>query len=276
MPQRVVIVGVGGTGGWFAEGMVKVLEYKDPGSALVLVDGDMFEQKNFERQSFTEMGNKAEVRAAALQEWYPQTFIAAHAAWVVPEGEGGKPTEEGELEGGVSKITAKELLVEGDVVFCLVDNFAARKEIFDAARTYANIDILTGGNDDALFCSIYHYSRRDGNDVTDHPAEMHDEYVNPPDRNPGQMGCAERAALEGGTQLIATNMAVASMLLGRYHHLFCSQVDDAGVVLPVLKQGVEDVKAEIMFDLGQGLMQSFDRRVNIPESSDTDHVLAAV
>lgn len=275
MPRRVIIVGVGGVGGWLAQAMVKVLEYKDPGSALVLCDGDMYEQKNFERQVFTEMGNKADVMAAQLQEWHPQTFVTARAAWVVPEGEGGAPTEEGEVEEQVTKITAKELLHEGDIVYATVDNFAARKLIFDEARNLDNVDIFTGGNDEELFYSIYHYCRRDGKDITDHPAEMHAEYVDPPDRNPGQMGCAERAQVEGGTQLIATNMGVAALLLGRSHYLLFSDVDDDNVALPATEQAGVDAAAEMMVDMGLGQMQSFDRRVEIPEHVDTN-VLAPV
>lgn len=255
-PKRAVIVGVGGSGGWLAQALVKILEYKAPDSMLMLVDGDNYEQKNAERQVFTEMGNKAEVTATQLQEWHPGTFVIGKAAWVVPEGEGGKPTEEGETDEGVTKVTAKELLAENDIVFAMVDNFAARKLIFDAAREYQNIDVFTGGNDDALFCSIYHYARRDGKDVIDHPSEGHAEYVDPPDRNPGVLGCAERAALEGGTQLIATNMAVAAMLLGRTHYLFFDG-----------EEGRVDDKAELMFDMGLGLWQTFDRRVEADEST---------
>jgi molybdopterin/thiamine biosynthesis adenylyltransferase len=144
------------------------------------------------------------------------------------------------------KITASSLITEGDVVFATVDNFAARKIIFDAAQQFENIDIFTGGNDDDLFGSIYHYQRRDGYDITDHPVNNHPEYDNPPDKNPGELSCQDRAKIEGGTQLLATNMAVAAFLLGRVQKTI------------VANQSPDE--AEIYFDLGVGKAEPYDRR----------------
>lgn len=233
------MVGTGGVGGWLAEGLARMLEYKDPGSMLILVDGDNYELKNKERQTFTEMGNKAEVKAKELTPGFPQTYIVPVPKWVVDKIADGEEESE-------SKILASQLLEEGDVVFAVVDNFACRKLLFDTAREFENIDVFTGGNDDALAGSVYHYARRDGTDVTDHPAEMHAELQDPPDRNPGQLSCQERAELEGGTQLLATNMAVAAWLLGRTQK--------------VIIEALEDTEAETFFDLGIGLAQSFDRK----------------
>jgi len=237
MTDRVIIVGVGGIGTFLSEGIVRMLEYKNPGSMLILVDGDHFEPKNQERQTFKDLGNKAEVKAAEMTPYFKETFIAPLPLWIV---EDGKDVNDEQF------ITAENLLEEGDVVFAVVDNFAARKLLFDAARNYDNIDIFTGGNDEELFTSVYHYQRRDGADVTDHPTEYHEQLIDPPDRNPGTMSCQEKAELEGGVQLIASNMAVASMLLGRYHHTIISGNDPRPA-------------AEIMFDLGAGLANAYDR-----------------
>ena len=119
--------------------------------------------------------------------------------------------------------------------------------MFDAASHIDNIDVFTGGNDDALFGSIYHYQRRDGVDITEHPVVYHPEYENPPDKNPGELSCQERAEIDGGTQLLATNMAVASIILGRINH--------------VIVEGKDPEVTEIYFDLGLGMAQPYDRRV---------------
>jgi len=237
-PRKFIVVGAGGVGGWLCEGLARMLEFKFPGSALVIVDGDNFEAKNAERQNFEDVGNKATVRARALQPLFPSTFIIPDDRWVVPE------SVEVD-EGGASGVTPSVLMDEGDVVFATVDNFAARKLLFDAAREYENISIFTGGNDDDLSGSTYHYMRRDGKDVTDHPAEYHPELLNPSDRNPGELSCQERAELEGGTQLLATNMAVAAFLLGRTQK--------------VIVDGEEDTESEIKFDLGLGMSLPYDR-----------------
>lgn len=242
MPRRVVVIGAGGVGGWLIRGLAPMLEFKDPGSMLVVVDGDNFEPKNLERQDFQIYGNKAQVRFEELQPAYTQTFIIPRPFWVVAET---LPEQKDDQdEGGFLAI--HDLLQENDIVFVVVDNFAARKIVFDAAREYTNIDVLTGGNDDQFYGSIYHYQRRDGREMTDHPADYHDELDTPPDRNPGELSCQERAELEGGTQLLASNMAVAAFLLARAH-LLITEAEGMGKA------------SEIMFDLEQGISLAYDR-----------------
>lgn len=234
-PIRMVVIGAGGTGGWLIEGLARMLEYRAPGSGLVIVDGDNFEPKNIERQNFEDFGNKAVVRVNALQQYVPNTFLVPQPCWVVEEAP--KDAED--------KIAASDLLEEGDVVYLVVDNFAARKLVFEAAKQLDNVDVFTGGNDDQLFGSVYHYQRRDGEDVIDNPVDTKPELSDPPDRNPGELSCQERAELEGGTQLLATNMAVAALLLARTQK--------------TILEGEEDKEGEIMFDLGLGLSQVYDR-----------------
>jgi molybdopterin/thiamine biosynthesis adenylyltransferase len=238
--KRVIMVGAGGVGTWLASGIVRLLEWKYPGSVLVIVDGDNYEQKNLERQDFSQMGNKASVKALELSKQFTQTVVIPIPKWVVSDEH--PPTDEDS-----SKIKASDLIAEGDIVIAVVDNFAARKIIFDAASKLENVDVLTGGNDDNLFGSIYHYRRRNGVDITAHPVETHPEYQDPPDRNPGEMSCQERAEVEGGTQLLATNMAVAAYILGRIQHTIVSD------------QNPE--QSEIYFDLGLGMAQPFNRMV---------------
>ena len=242
--KRFILVGAGGIGTWLAAGLARLLEFKYPGSALVIVDGDTYEQRNLERQSFKTMGNKAIATANELTQQFNNTLFIPLAKWVVDDNFAGVSDEEDS-----PKIPASSLITENDVVFAVVDNFAARKIIFDAAQNLDNIDIFTGGNDDGLFGSIYHYQRRDGRDVTDHPVNTHPEYDNPPDKNPGELSCQDRAKIEGGTQLLATNMAVAAFLLGRVQKTI------------VANQSPDE--AEIYFDLGIGKAEPYDRRPSL-------------
>ena len=238
-PKRFILVGAGGIGTWLAAGLVRLLEWKFPGSALIIVDGDTYEEKNKERQDFTKLGNKAVVKATELVPQFPKTTIIPVAKWVVADDYSGVTDEES------PKITASQLIREDDVVFAVVDNFAARKIIFDAAAKLNNIDVFTGGNDDDLFGSIYHYQKRDGYEVTVHPAELHPEYQNPPDKNPGELSCQERSEISGGTQLLATNMAVSAYILGRVQKTIVSN------------QSPEET--EIFFDLGLGKSEPYNR-----------------
>lgn len=219
MARRFVQIGAGGVGGWLCVGLAHMLEFQDPGSALILIDGDHFEPTNLERQEFSTYGPKAEVRAAELAARFERTTIVGIAAWVMEDTTADTMNAEAPpADGDALRIGARALLEEGDVVFPVVDNFATRRTIFDAAHYFSDIDILSGGNDEGLFVSTYHYCRRGGIDVTDHPLIMHDdEYLTPADRNPGDLSCEERAALVGGEQTLVANMTVAALLLAKVH-----------------------------------------------------------
>lgn len=250
-PRRYVVVGAGGIGGRLVEELARMLQARSPGSAVVVVDGDAFEPKNAERQVFTQPGNKAVVRANEVGPLFPDVFVIPDDRWVVEsvaKAEQAAANDDESDGDEVKVVTAEDLLREGDIVYAVVDNFACRKLLFDAAEKVDNIDVFAGGNDDALFVSTYHYVRRDGRDITDHPREWHHEdYTNPPDRNPGEMSCQERAEIEGGTQLLATNAAAAALLLGRTQKCIIDGEDDA--------------EAEIYLDLGAGAASPRDRRV---------------
>lgn len=241
--RRVIIVGIGGVGGILADLMVKILAFREPGAIMILVDGDFYESKNRERQDVTGYGNKAAVKAASIGVHYPEVFVAPMPKWVVPE----LP----ELEESETKVAVAELIRDGDIVFSTVDNFAARALIFNYAEILDNIDVFTGGNDEAMAGSTYHYCRREGKNVTDPPREWHPELENPPDRNPGQLSCQERIEIEGGTQFVVTNAAVAAVLASRYQHCIID--------------GKMDSEAEIHFDLGMARMLPHERRVEASE-----------
>lgn len=208
-PRRVIVGGLGGVGSWLADAFGRVLNVHAPGSTLVLVDGDQFEPKNVSRQNFSTYGNKAKSVALDLIEKLDNVSIVPKSAWVVSD-EMAKDNDSDEA--GIGLISATALLNEGDIVFCCFDNAQARKLIFDAASKLDNVDIFNGGNEEDGFGSTYYYCRRNGVDITYHPGKIHDEFVNPPDKNPGELSCAERAKIEGGTQLVATNLTVAAIM----------------------------------------------------------------
>lgn len=223
-----------------------MLEYKAPGSMLVIVDGDNYEEKNKERQNFKGAGNKAEVLAAEIQPEFLETMVIPLPQWIVAETAEIDPKdteEDGSAPAG--QVAAKALFADGDVIYAVVDNFKCRRVIIDAASQLDNVDVFLGGNDDKLMSSCYHYRRRNGVDITENPASFKDELENPPDRNPGEMSCAERAKIDGGTQFIAANFAATALLLGRTQH--CILTDN-------------DVTAtDIFLDTGLGLAQPYDR-----------------
>lgn len=224
---RFVVVGAGGVGGWLLSGLAHFCEYRAPGSVLMVIDGDSFEEKNLERQDFQGFGNKALERVEELQPRFPNTVMLGVAGWVVSNDQETSGTiDDGDGESGVVKIRVADLLEDGDVVYAVVDNMSARRIIFDQARQLDNIDVISAGNDDDLFASAYIYRRRDGQDITDHPIVMHtEEYLHPADRNPGEMSCSERATLEGGHQLLVANVLASTLALTMTHRFVFGDED---------------------------------------------------
>lgn len=255
MSRRFVIVGVGGTGGWLSMGLAASIEYSDhiDPKVLYLVDGDTFEPKNAERQHFMNLGNKAAVRAAEIQPMYPKTVIIPDDRWVVDA----IPDDHEESTKLVTAGGKKGLLKENDVVFLCVDNFKCRADVVAAAAQYKNIDVFLVGNDEEYFGSVYHYQRVDGKDGTWNPLEFKDELANPPDRNPGIMSCQERAAIDGGTQFIWTNMAVAAWVGSKVNQL---------IFRP--SESVSEPWDELMFDLATGTASTSLRRDPTPDEGE--------
>lgn len=223
-PRRVIIAGVGGIGSWLADTFGRVINVHAPNSQLILVDGDNFEPKNAERQNFKNAGNKAKSVAIDLMDKLDQTMIVPKPCWIVSEEVASAKSAD---EEGVQFMSAEALLQDGDIVFSCFDNMMARKLLFEAAAKLDNVDVFNGGNEDNSFGCTYYYSRRNGVDLTLPPGQVHDEFVNPPDKNPGELSCSERAKLESGTQLIATNLTVAAIMChDAQRALFADGTDD--------------------------------------------------
>lgn len=255
MSKRYIIIGAGGVGIPLTEMVVRQLNFEEPGSGLIIVDGDSYEEKNKTRQKFSKMGNKAVVLAEDLAPQFLETTVIGLPKWIIAdedEANAYDPSQEESADGSevAGKIAATQLLSEGDVVFAVVDNFAARKIIFEAAAKIDNIDVFTGGNDEGYFGSFIHYQRRDGQDITPNPAshERFEEFSNPADRNPGELSCQERAEIEGGTQIMATNTLVASVLAMRSH--------------AVIFGGGDPNPSLIYLQLDQGMAAGEDLRYN--------------
>ncbi len=254
--KHFIVVGAGGIGVPLTNILVRQLNYEAPGSALIIVDGDNYEEKNKTRQEFTAWGNKAESVAKRLAPEFLDTVIIGVPAWVIAdpdEAQAYDPNSEtgSEEEPVAKKIAAIDLLQEDSVVFAVVDNFKARKDIFEAASKFDNIDVFTGGNDDEYFGTFIHYQRRDGVDITPNPAtyERFEEFNNPEDRNPGELSCQERAEIQGGTQVMATNYLVASVLGMRSHAVIFKNADPApSLIYMQLDQGMaggEDLRSAV-------------------------------
>lgn len=196
---KVKVVGCGGVGLCLLNVLPRYLNYlKDHEVELTLIDGDSFDESNKTRQSFSKIGNKAEVTAEKIRSELKNILC-----WVTGE----YLTEENIFM----------VIREGDVVFGCVDNHATRKLISDRCSELNNATFISGGNE-YTDGNVQIHVRKDGKDLTLPVAsKYHPEISNPADHNPGDVSSSCEVQVVSQPQLlIANNMVAACMLCAFY------------------------------------------------------------
>jgi molybdopterin/thiamine biosynthesis adenylyltransferase len=203
MDVNVRVIGAGGVGGALLPTLLRVMNYgatvyQFDDATCTIVDGDEYEDRNRDRQSFTEKGNKAKITADRLKPEYDNVVIDTFEKYLTID-------------------NIAEVIKEGDVVFCCVDNHATRLLISQFCQKLENITILSGGNE--LFDgNIQAYVRRGGVDITPPIEKFHKEIANPNDQNPAYVerkaGCD--AMVASAPQLLIVNANVAMYMLNAF------------------------------------------------------------
>ena len=203
----IVIVGLGGIGSTLSDKLCQFLHYYKNGLStnerfakemgvdppifdeirVKLVDGDSYELRNRERQDFSQMGQKAEIKERDLSEQYGALVYSTVNEYITTE-------------------NISDIIKDGDVVFICVDNHPTRKIINNHCRTLQNITVFSGGNGFHL-ANSQRYIRKDGVDIRPHLTVWHPEIEEDNNGHPNNMGCMELAQAE--PQLIFANWGAA-------------------------------------------------------------------
>lgn len=223
--MNIVIIGLGGIGSILCERLARYLTYSaEAGTSLLLVDGDIYEAKNFERQDFTRMGNKAEVKAADLKMQFSRLSINSFPAFV-------------------NEATLPQVIQEGNIIFMCVDNHKTRMLVSNYCKTLTDVTLISGGND-LIDGNVQTYIRKDGKDLTPDLCAYHPEIANPDDKLPEEMSCEELA--ESEPQLYFTNLGVATIMCWAFYNA-------------IVKEQYE--KSEVYFDITQMTSHAKERIV---------------
>jgi hypothetical protein len=229
--SAVKIVGLGGVGGIVARYGAVFLGSLDRSLRLVLIDGDSFEPANTARMHFGTFGNKAAVLRDELLDRAGESSLAVMA-----------------VEEYVTDENLPRLVREGDTVILAVDNHATRKLVGEFCERFANICLISGGNDgvEALpggprmrgtygNCQIY--VRREGADLTPPLGHLHPEIRQPGDRLPTERDCTELAV--SVPQILFANLMAAACILNALWLHVCGRLH----------------YGELCFDIADGLMR---------------------
>jgi molybdopterin/thiamine biosynthesis adenylyltransferase len=211
---EIKAIGIGGIGCALLPFLCRYLQYSGEKARVTLIDGDRFERANASRQTFSRLGNKAEVKAQELAQEFENLSLRAAPEFVTAE-------------------NVSRLLKEGDVILLMVDNHASRKLVSDHAATLPAVTLISGGND-FVDGNVQVYLRREGRDLTPSLSRYHPEIAQPQDRNPAELSCEELMAA-GAPQLLFTNLMVASMMLNAFYAFTQDRLTYSEVYLDILE-----------------------------------------
>ena len=211
--QHIVVVGLGGVGSILIERLCRFINFsQDLTADILLVDGDDYEPKNYERQEFTRLGNKADIKATELEAKFDRLRFDAFEEYVTPENIG-------------------EAIKEGDIVFMCVDNHKTRMIISNYCKEIQNVTLISGGNE-LTDGNVQLYVRKDGKDLTPDLCKYHPEIAEPDDKLPTEMTCEELSVSE--PQLYFANLGVATIMCWTFYNA-------------VVKESYE--RSEVYFDM---------------------------
>ena len=234
------IIGLGGVGNIYARyacAFLNSLCKDDWDSArVVLIDPDVFEQKNAARSLFRKLGPKAAVSREELLEYLSGSRIAID-----------------DIVERIDPDSIGRLLHEDDVISMCVDNHATRKLVSDYCTGengwpgLQNVCLISGGNQGVgpdstgrvrrgTFGNCQISVRRNGVDVTPSLTAFHDEIKHPADQIPGD-DCIEM--MTSVPQILPANLMVASSMLNTLWLYLCNATH----------------YREVVFDIAEGLMR---------------------
>jgi len=219
----IKVIGIGGIGCALLPHLARYLQANGERARLTLVDGDAFEVRNGDRQPFSELGNKAKVKALELARQFESLSLRAIAEFVTPESVG-------------------RVIRSGDVVFLSVDNHKTRRLVSDRCQSLPEVALISGGND-YTDGNVQVYIREKGRDVTLPPTRFHPEIADPKDRSPHEMSCDELSQ-EAAPQLLFTNLAVASAMLNAFYAWRQGKLQYGEVYLDILEGRVNPMSRQ--------------------------------
>jgi len=189
--MNVVIIGLGGIGSNLVRRLCRFFNYsKDIKATMTLIDGDLYEPKNYERQEFINMGNKAEVQCRELSRRFDNIQMQSVATYI-------------------NEKNVNEIINEDQIIFLCVDNHKTRRIINERCKSLKNVTLISGGNE-LIDGNVQIYVRKEGKNLTPDICAYHPEITNAQDKLPEEMSCEELS--QSVPQMYFTNVTVATFM----------------------------------------------------------------
>lgn len=199
--NHIVIIGAGGTGGWFAQFLSKISNHTEKDIKVTLIDGDRVETKNLIRQNF-ESADVDSNKATAVGSRFNFDIVDQY-------------------------ITSKEMLKDiatmhvgyRPVIIGAVDNNGSRKIVEEFMNDFDNDAVwIDSGNTERDGQVVFYPLNDKGEPFSEMfktPMELYPDVFNKIDgdeRRPDQISCAEQS--ESAPQNVVANIMAATTLFG--------------------------------------------------------------
>lgn len=196
--MNIVVIGLGGIGSILIDRLCRFINFSSElkNTEMILVDGDIYETKNFERQDFIRMGNKADIKVYELEPKFENIAFDV-------------------IDYYINEKNISDIIKTNDIVFICVDNHKSRMIINNYCKTLDDITIISGGNE-LTDGNVQLYVRKGGVDLTPDLCAYHPEIANPDDKLPDEMSCEELSVSE--PQLYFTNLGVATVMCWMFYN----------------------------------------------------------
>lgn len=187
--KNIYVIGAGG----IASALIRPLKRYLGQVPITVIDGDITEDKNADRQEGITGVSKATYWAQAIEG------LQAVTEYVTPS--------------NIDKLIPKK---EDSIIFACVDNHATRKLLQDHCKKMQSVILISGGNE--LFTGdVRIFIRQGRRDKTPRIDHLQPEIQNPTDKRPDEVSCSE--LVESEPQILFMNNAVAAAMLNTLHFI---------------------------------------------------------
>ena len=209
----IKIIGLGGIGSALCEPICRFVNYSKFQANITLIDGDAYEIKNYERQNFVVLGNKAVIKKQEIRRQFSRLNVDYVDEFVNEENIGG-------------------IIRNDDFIFLGVDNHKTRMIVSNYCRTLENVTLISGGND-YINGNVQLYIRKGGLDLTPDLCCYHPEIKNPLDKLPNEMSCQELS--ESEPQLLFTNLTAATYMCQAFYNVLNNNIKYSEIYFDIVE-----------------------------------------
>ena len=205
-PVKIVMLGAGGTGGYIAPYLYRLLHMLDRPARFVICDGDIVELKNLDRENKARILAERYSTVLGMETEYVPNFIET-----LPELMALIAPNLWETDGFRNRYAAEMVILLG-----CVDNNRTRQLCHEAfCRSYdlVYIDSGNGSYTGQVVCGV----RRNGHTRRKPIGSVHPEMMKITDKFPSELSCAEAA--QADPQSIVANVTAATAVLTMVYNI---------------------------------------------------------